>query len=131
MRNVMATRVGRGQRWLVAGMMAVVLVGLAGCGDGGGPSLSKSADIVIDNQGFKPNVAQVKVGQEVVFTVFNKDSRPHSFTLTFLDVDKDIAPGQKVDVKLKATEVPPAGFYSFYSKNHQQEGYQGRINVES
>ncbi|MGH9189272.1 MAG: cupredoxin domain-containing protein [Acidimicrobiales bacterium] len=129
----MAIRVGRSRRWLAAGMTAVALLGLAGCGDDKGSKLGKgeNADIVIDNQGFKPNEAQVQVGQEVVFTVFNKDSRPHTFTLPFLEIDKEIPPGQQVDVKLKATEVPPAGFYSFYSNNHQSEGYQGRINVES
>ena len=126
------TDVRRTLRVLAAGAAVLAaVVGLSACGgDDEERELSQSADIVIDNQGYKPDRLQVKLGQEVTFTVLNRDSRPHTFTLTFLDINKDIAPGQKVDIQLKATEVPPAGFYSFYSNNLQHEGYQGRIEVE-
>ena len=128
------TRTDVRRTWRVLAAGAAVLaavVGLSACGgDDKGEALSESADIVIDKHGYSPEELKVKVGQEVSFTVLNKDTRPHTFTLTFLDINRDIAPGQKVDIKLKASEVPPAGFYSFYSNNLQHEGYQGKINVE-
>jgi plastocyanin len=126
------TDVRRTWRALAAGaaVLAAVL-GLSACGDDErGEALTETADIIIGKEGFNPNELRVKVGQEVSFTVLNRDSRPHTFTLTFLDINRDIAPGQKVDVKMRATEVPPAGFYSFYSNNLQHEGYQGRIYVD-
>lgn len=110
-------------------------VALAGCGDDDddGNSLggsSESADIVIDETGFNPDELQLNVGEEVSVSVLNKEDRDHTFTLTFLDVDVPIPAGERVTVKLKADEVPRDGFFSFYSKNHQIDGYFGRINVE-
>lgn len=108
-------------------------VGLAGCGDDtedAGSFDSKGADIVIDKVGFHPDSFEIKVGEEVSVEVLNKDDRDHTFTLTFLDVDVPVPAGQSAIVKLKADEVPAAGFYTFYSKDRQVDGYFGRIDVE-
>ncbi len=125
----------RTTRRALTGIIAVVMVlGLAGCGNGDdGDNVLGSADradVRITNQGFEPNELEVRVGEEVRFTVANEDDRPHTFTLTFLGIDEEIAPGETKAITLEATQVPDAGFYSFYSKNHQAEGYQGRIQVE-
>lgn len=128
---------GRTRRLLARGMLvATMAVGLAACGGSDNATLGKSADIVIDSQGFKPNQAEISVGQEVIFSVINNDTRPHTFTLPYLFVDVDnfidrpIAPGERIDVKIKADEVPLAGYYSFYSKDLQFEGYQGKLFVK-
>lgn len=116
--------------------LAATMLFLAACGGDDAETLGKTADIVIDNQGFTPDRAEIKVGQEVIFSVLNNDTRPHTFTLPYIAVDEDnfidevIAPGERIDVKIKATERPPAGFYSFYSKEFQAEGYQGQIAVK-
>ena len=72
----------------------------------------------------------MRVGQEVSFRVANQDDRPHTFTLTFLDIEQEIPAGSSADIRMKATEVPRDGFFSFYSKNHQSEnGFHGKIKV--
>lgn len=122
-----------GRRTRLAAVLVTVAVALTmvGCGGGGGSNkLGNEADIVIDNMGFKPKDLEVRVGQQVTFSVLNKDKRPHTFTLTFLDINKDIPVGQRVNIDFKADQVPPAGFYTFYSNEHQSEGYSGKIVVK-
>lgn len=112
---------------MLAASMALAMVG---CGGGGDKTLN-TADIVIDNLGFHPSTVTVRANSEVTLSVLNKDKRDHTFVLTFLDVNKPIPQGQRVDVKLKIGNPPPAGFYSFYSDQYQYEGYQGKIKVKS
>lgn len=125
----------RATRRVLTGIIAAVMVlGLAGCGGGGDDDnvlgSGGKADVVITKMGFEPDDLEMQVGQEVNFRVANKDKRPHTFTLTFLDIEQEIPAGGSADIKLKATEVPTAGFYSFYSKNFQNEnGFHGRIKV--
>jgi plastocyanin len=122
------------RRALTGIIAAVMMLGLAACGGGDDDDnvlgSAGEADVVINDQGFEPDELEMRVGEEVRFTVANEDDRPHTFTLTFLDIDQEIPPGEARDITLRATQVPDAGFYSFYSKNHQAEGYQGRIQVE-
>lgn len=130
----MSTVSVRATRRALAGIIGVVMVlGLAGCGGGDDDNVLGSrnrADVLITNMGFEPDKLEVRVGEEVRFTVANQDDRPHIFTLTFLDIEKEIPPGASTDITLRAPEVPPAGFYSFYSKNFQSEnGFQGQIKV--
>ena len=125
----------RATRRALAGIIAAVMVlGLAGCGDGDDDDnvlgSRNRADVLITDQGFEPDELEVRVGEEVRFTVANDDERPHTFTLTFLDIEQEIPAGGSADITLKAPEVPEAGFYSFYSKNHQNEnGFHGQIRV--
>ncbi len=125
----------RATRRALAGIIAAVMVlGLAGCGGGDDDQnvlgSAGRADVLITKNGFEPDKLEVRVGEEVRFTVANEDKRPHTFTLTFLEIDQEIPPGGTTDITLKATQVPDAGFYSFYSKNHQSEnGYHGQIKV--
>jgi len=132
---LLTDRRSRSRRLVGSLLIAATALTLASCAGDDGTTLGESADIVIDNMGFTPDEATIKVGQEVVFSVLNKDTREHTFTLPFIFTDLDnfidepIAPGERIEVKIKATEVPRDGFYSFYSKSHQDEGYQGRIEV--
>ncbi len=125
----------RATRRALAGIIAAVMVlGLAGCGGGDDDQnvlgSAGRADVLITKNGFEPDKLEVRVGEEVRFTVANEDTRPHTFTLTFLEIDQEIPAGSSTDITLKATQVPDAGFYSFYSKNHQSEnGYHGQIKV--
>lgn len=131
----MSTVSVRATRRALAGIIAAVMIlGLAGCGgDDGNENVLGSgsgADVVITDMGFEPDELEMRVGEEVNVRVANRDDRPHIFTLTFLDVEQEIPPGGSADIKLKTTQVPQAGFFSFYSKNHQSEnGYHGQIKV--
>jgi len=132
---VISLKSGTARKLVGSLVLTASVVGLAACGGDDGTTLGKSADIIIDNQGITPKESQIQVGKEVVISVLNNDTRTHSFTLPYIAVDEDnfideaIAPGERIEVKIKATEIPSAGFYSFYSKDSQFEGYQGKINV--
>ena len=126
----------RATRRALTGIIAVVMVlGLAGCGGGDDDENALGAggrpDLVITDMGFEPDEDfTARVGEEVSLRIANEDDRPHTFTLTFLDIEQEIPAGSTADVRFKITEVPQAGFYSFYSKNHQNEnGYFGKIKV--
>ena len=123
----------RATRRALTGIIAVVMVlGLAGCGGGDDDDnvLGNRADVVITEMGFEPDELEMPVNQEVSFRIANEDDRPHTFTLTFLDIEQEIPAGATADIRLRAPEVPRDGFYSFYSKDHQSEvGYHGQIKV--
>ena len=126
----------RATKRALTGIIAMVMVlGLAGCGGGEDDenTLGRGgkADLVITDMGFEPDEDfTARVGEEVSLRVANEDDRPHTFTLTFLEIEQEIPAGSTADIRFKITEVPTAGFYSFYSKNYQNEnGYFGKINV--
>ena len=127
----------RATKRALTGIIAVVMVlGLAGCGGGNDDDENtlgsgNRPDLVITDMGFQPDEDfTARVGDEVSMRIANEDDRPHTFTLTFLDIEQEIPPGTTADVKFRIPEVPEAGFYSFYSKHHQSEnGYFGKIRV--
>ncbi len=126
----------RATKRALTGIIAMVMVlGLAGCGGGDDDenTLGRGgkADLVITDMGFEPDEDfTARVGEEVSLRVANEDDRPHTFTLTYLEIEQEIPAGSTADIRFKITEVPTAGFYSFYSKNHQNEnGYFGKIQV--
>ncbi len=126
----------RATKRALTGIIAMVMVlGLAGCGGGDDDenTLGRGgkADLVITDMGFEPDEDfTARVGEEVSLRVANEDDRPHIFTLTYLEIEQEIPAGSTADIRFKITEVPTAGFYSFYSKNHQNEnGYFGKIKV--
>jgi plastocyanin len=123
-----------------AGLVLVALVvGLAGCGgddDDDGRSLGGrgTADVVAKSEPkphFDPDELQARVGDEVSFSLKNEGDRVHNFTLSFLGIDQDVQPGQTIEIRFRVSE-PPKGidFFTFYDKNFQGEGMQGRLNVE-
>ena len=117
--------------------IAALVVGLAGCGgdDDDEQRLTGSQPEVVAKSDpkphFEPKELTARLGSEVSFDVKNEGDKVHNFTLSFLGVDQDIQPGETVQIKFTVTE-PPKGldFYTFYDKNFQGEGMQGRLNVE-
>lgn len=128
------------KRFVGPGFVVMALVvGLAACGGGGsstatvGGSKTSSADLVAkDNPTphFEPTTLQASANSDVSFTFKNEGKVVHNFTLSFLGVNQDVKPGQTVQIKFKLTP-PPKGlkYYTFYDKNYQGEGMQGRLNV--
>ena len=127
----MRTVVKRRARLVTVGLVSVVmLLGMAGCGGGGGDN-AKRADVTVDKTSrFVPDKLEIKLNREDSFTFLNKDNKVHNVTVPGLVIDMDIQPGQRVDVKIPAVaQAPRDGFFSFYCKYHQSEGESGRINV--
>ncbi len=123
---------------LGAGLLLVaLLVWVAGCGedaDDATPVGRGSADVVARSDPkphFDPDKLSARVGDEVSLSIRNEGDQVHNFTLSFLGIDQDVQPGQTVEVRFTVTE-PPKGldFYTFYDKNFQGEGMQGRLQVE-
>jgi len=127
------------KRFVSTGLAATALVvGLVGCG--GGSSSSKSvggksvsADVVASDSPtphFEPKILRATSGSDVSFTLKNEGKVAHNFTVSFLGIDQDVQPGQTVPITFKVPP-PPKGvdYYTFYDKNYQGDGMQGRINV--
>ncbi|MFN2608610.1 MAG: cupredoxin domain-containing protein [Acidimicrobiales bacterium] len=123
------------KRCVCSGLVAFALVvGLAACGGSSAKSVgSGTADVVAKDSPtphFDPNTLKASANSDVSFTLKNEGKVVHNFTLSFLGVDQDVPPGQTVQVKFHTTN-PPKGlnYYTFYDKNYQADGMQGRLNV--
>lgn len=123
---------GKRARVTIGGLVAVVaFLGLTACG-GGSSGTTLKADIIanrINSQHrFDPDKLQLSLNQENTITVLNKDKVVHNFTVSFLGIDMDIQPGQRVTVKIPSvTQKPEPGYLTFYCKYHQSEGMSGRL----
>lgn len=129
--------IGRARRLVAGALVAVAVLAMAACGDDDdndsrslGGSSERAADIVIEKFGFMPDELSVTVGQEVTFSVANRDSQDHTFTLPFLEIDTPVPAGESATITMKVEEVPRDGFFSFYSKGKQPQGFSGKIEVE-
>ena len=124
------------RKLLLGGLMAVLLVSVAGCGGGdddnnvlGG---ARNADLVVSDEPpfYEPKNLEIELNREVTFTVFNEGDKLHNITIPGFEVDMDVAPGQSIDIELPAIDAPPRdGFYTMYCKFHQSQGEAGRINI--
>jgi len=116
---------------VVSGLLGLVmLLALTGCG-GGSSDSGKKADVSVDRtMRFDPSSVELSLNSAESFTFLNKDKQVHNVTVPAFAIDMDIAPGQRVEVKIPAVaQAPRDGFYSFYCKYHQTEGEAGRIKI--
>ncbi|MGI9022895.1 MAG: cupredoxin domain-containing protein [Acidimicrobiales bacterium] len=118
-------------------VMAALAVALVGCGGGSSTksvgSKGSTADVVaVDSPSyrFEPDTLKAAPNSEVSFTFKNEGKVVHNFTLSFLGVDQDVQPGETKQITFKVSQ-PPKGldYYTFYDKNHQGDGMQGRLNI--
>ena len=126
----------RAKKLVLGGLMVVLLLGLVACGGGsdeenvlGG---TKNADLVVsdDDPFYEPKNLEIALNREVTFTVFNEGKDVHNITIPGFEVDMDVAPGQSIDIKLRAISAAPRdGFFTMYCKFHQSEGEAARINI--
>ena len=130
----------RAKRWVTTAMIGVIATfGLAACGGGDDdePSLGRGL-VATSHDGdprFDPDEVQVRLNQEVSFSMENEDDREHNFTLThvFVDADNfltvDVPANQSRSIRFTVRDRPRDGFLTFYCRFHQAEGMQGRIQL--
>ena len=95
--------------------------------DHGLKTVSKEAEVELDDYYFKPTVIEGKAGQQVTLELKNEGQQTHNFTLSSEGIDKTIQPGE--DAKVTVT-IPKSGAVSFYCKFHKSEGMAGALAVE-
>ncbi|MFL5758879.1 MAG: cupredoxin domain-containing protein [Thermomicrobiales bacterium] len=97
----------------------------------GSPSPSPIANAVeIDllDIRFDPKTFTIRANTDVTVTLKNKGTAPHNFSIDELHIDQDVAPGQTVQVHIKA----PAGQYQYYCNvdAHKAAGMVGTLTVQ-
>ena len=126
----------RVRKYILGGVMVMLLVGLTGCGSSssnknvlGGKT---NADLVVSDKDpfYEPKTLELKLNQEVSFTVYNDGKEVHNITIPGFAIDMDVAPKQTITVKLPAVATAPRdGFYTMYCNYHQAQGEATRINI--
>lgn len=85
-------------------------------------------EVELDNEGsenyFKPTFIKVKPGQVLKLELKNEGSNPHTFTITSLQINKQLAPGQRdtVTVTFPAAGGADVGFFCNF---HASLGMRG------
>lgn len=95
--------------------------------DHGTKTVSKQAEVELDDYYFNPTVIQGKAGQKVTLELKNEGKVEHSFTLDAQHIDKTIQSGEDVTVTVT---IPASGSVSFYCKFHKSSGMAGALAVE-
>lgn len=89
---------------------------------------STKIEVEADDFYFKPTFIKVAPGQEITVELENEGSVAHTFTLDALDIDQEVQPGAKADIKVMA---PATGNAAFYCRFHKDSGMQGAFFVSS
>ncbi len=76
---------------------------------------------------FAPTCLVAQGGAALSVRVANVGSALHNFTIESLSVDKDVAPGKTLHLRVK---IPPTGSLVFFCKYHQAAGMQGAFVPE-
>ena len=83
-------------------------------------------EVELDDFYFKPTVLEGKPGEKVTLELKNEGNTEHSFTIDSQGIDKDIQPGDEVEVTVT---IPKSGVVSFYCKFHKSSGMAGALAV--
>jgi len=87
---------------------------------------SGKTEVELDDFYFKPTVLEGKAGEKVTLELKNEGNTEHSFTIDSQGIDKDIQPGDEVEVTVT---IPKSGVVSFYCKFHKSSGMAGALAV--
>jgi plastocyanin len=82
--------------------------------------------LIIEKNRFEPGEIKVKAGAPFVLVITNKDKSAEEFESKDLKIEKVIAGGKTVKVKVPALK---AGTYKFFGEYHEATA-QGRIVAE-
>ena len=126
----------RATKTVLAGLIVLMLLGLAACGDDGDDESvlggRQTADLVINDEHpfYEPTKLEMPLNREVTFTVFNEGEEVHNITIPGLSIEMDVLPKQSVEIKLPAvSEAPRDGFFAVYCRLHQSEGEALRLEI--
>jgi plastocyanin len=87
---------------------------------------STKLEVELDDFYFEPTFIKVAPDQKVTIELKNEGSVAHTFTLTALDIDQEVQPGQKAEVTVTA---PASGNAAFFCRFHKDSGMQGAFFV--
>lgn len=131
----------RARRLMTAGLIVVVAgLVLAGCG-GNDKKESSSAtteattasaggattNVVAKDFMFEPNTLTAKAGQAVTVTIKNEGQAEHNFSISSLNVNKDIESGKTETVTFTPTAAGSIQFFCEYHKD--SKGMVGTLTV--
>lgn len=125
----------RVRKFILGGVMVMLLVGLTGCGSSSNKTVlggKGNANLTISDKNpfYDPSSLELKLNQEVSFSVYNDGKEVHNITIPGFAIDMDVAPKQTITVKLPAVSTAPRdGFFTMYCKYHQPQGEATRINI--
>jgi plastocyanin len=127
----------RTRKTVLAGLIVVMVLGLAACGDDGDDEnvlgeRPENADLVINDEHpfYEPTKLTMPLNREVTITVFNEGDAVHNITIPGLSIEMDVPPKQSVEIKLPAvSEAPRDGFFTVYCRFHQSEGEALRLEI--
>lgn len=113
---------------LLAALLAVAALTLAGCGGGGGGAGGAAGPkITLTDFAFTPNTITASKGK-VTFTLVNKAASPHNFAVPDLGIDVLVDPGKTVTKEL---DLSKTGQFKVIctQPGHEQSGMIATLTV--
>ena len=99
-----------------------------GTQDISGDGASAKIEVEADDFYFNPTFIKVAPGQKITVELKNEGSVAHTFTLTALNIDKEVQPGSTAEIEVMA---PASGDAAFFCRFHKDSGMQGALFVSS
>jgi plastocyanin len=87
-----------------------------GVGTGSVGAPSEALTVVTKDFQFEPATLTAKVGKQVTVTVKNEGQAEHNFSITSLNVNKDVEKGQSAVVSFTPTQAGKIEFFCEYHK---------------
>ncbi len=75
---------------------------------------------------FQPDKLTGQAGQAITVDVENDGTFPHTFTITELNVDEEVAPGEKATVTFTLSN---GGTFAYFCRFHRSSGMEGTLTV--
>jgi plastocyanin len=129
-------------------LVFAVILGAAACGGGDGESNDGGTTTVaglaandhglkdvsgenelkleLDDDYFEPTVLKGTPGQKLKLELENEGENEHNFTISELNVDQDVEPGESAEVDVT---FPDSGTLSFFCKYHKDAGMAGAFET--
>ncbi len=131
----------RKQALLVISALALPLLVLAACSGGGSKTRTlgaiqfndhgtkdasgkSSLELEVDEYYYNPTFIKGTPGQQLTLEISNDSNTTHNFTLKSQNVNQDITPKGKAEVKVT---IPQSGVLQFFCNYHSEQGMNGEL----